>query len=125
MNSPKSKEFDFNQFKSQYSHISSRSFKQTQANVNHKSLTKTASQKLYSTGSLDFSMQKASNLKNEVGNQRKVVKQPDVQKFINFDELIQQKKEALGIKPLDSTQSHYRAVLSEKEKLHRLVEDQK
>ena len=43
----------------------------------------------------------------------------------NFDDLIQQKKEALGIKPLNSTLNNYKVVYNENEKLQKIIKEQK
>lgn len=56
---------------------------------------------------------------------RKIPKRDNPYLMKRIDELIQQKKEALGIKPLESALSNYKAVLGENAKLQKLVEDQK
>ena len=127
INSPKSKDLNFNQFKDKFNHTKIASFKQTHYDNENKDLSKTLIKKWCSTKSFDLSMKKAQSTINKIGKSpRKAAKNQPISQIINkFEDLIQQKKEALGIKPLDSTLSNYRAVQKENEKLQKLVEEQK
>lgn len=98
----------------------------TQAN---RASMKTLSQKSSRVNSIDSEPQ--NNIKGvkkeiEIGPRsfkyKKQVQQPENK---GIEDLIQQKKEALGIKPLESTLSNYKTVLNENHKLQKLVEEQK
>jgi hypothetical protein len=52
-------------------------------------------------------------------------KEDNKQLVAKFEDLIQQKKEALGIKPLNSTLNNYKVVFNENEKLQKIIEEQK
>ena len=127
MNSPKTNENKFELFKPKYSDLKQKSFKQNSIKLGQKSLSNNLSQSFHKTSAQEINSQRSQNPENKsTKSPRKLVqKQPIMHIMTKFEDLIQQKKEALGIKPLNSTLSNYKAVLSENEKLHKLVEEQK
>lgn len=90
---------------------------------------KKPSQKSSRVNSIDSESQSTVSRKKDSANtknQSKFQKQASEQQANKgIDELIQKKKEALGIKPLESTLSNYKAVINENQKLQKLVEEQK
>lgn len=128
MNSPKADEQNFNYFKPKYSELKRRTDKQNSGcKTGQKSLSKNLSQSFHKTSTHDLNSQTAANQenKNSKSPRKQIQKQAIVHIITKFEDLIQQKKEALGIKPQNSALSNYKAVLFENEKLHKLVEEQK
>lgn len=94
--------------------------------ASHSLIPKYTSQKSNSVNSVDSDPKQFNKTQKVQGNGMNTKYQSNVPKVVyRIDELIQQKKDALGIKPLDPALDNYKAVLDENKKLKNTVDDQK
>lgn len=102
------------------------SVKNKLASTTHRLSAKNPSQKSSRVNSIDSEpkvLSKTHKFKSSGLSTKHQATVPTV--ICRIDELIQQKKDALGIKPLDSALSNYKAVLEENKKLKKTCDEQK
>jgi hypothetical protein len=94
--------------------------------ASHRLMAKHTSQKSSSVNSVDSEPKQFNKTQKVQSNSINTKYQSNVPKVVyRIDELIQQKKDALGIRPLDPALDNYKAVLDENKKLKNTVDDQK
>lgn len=98
-------------------------YKQKIEQKTNKLLNKNVSQKSSRVNSIDGESQQNTAAQKKTS---KIESKEDTNQIVsNFEDLIQRKKEALGIKPLNSTLNNYKVVYNENEKLQKIIEEQK